>query len=107
MIKQLFLLIVLTVITSCGGKSFTVNQVESHAYLIIKGKSAKETVIIDSSPGLVLGIDTKEYVLDDGISASKIQIKEGTHNLKIIRNNNVIIQRNFYVTSGNAFEVNI
>lgn len=107
MIKKLFFFIVLIAFASCGGKNFTVNQVDSHAYLIVKGKSNKETVIIDSFPGLILGVDTKEYILDDGVNASKIQINEGAHNLKIIRNNNVIIQRNFYVTSGNTFEVNI
>lgn len=107
MIKKVLMLFILATLSACGGKNFTVNQVESHAYLLIKGESKKEQVFIDSSSPLILGIDTKEYELDDGVKASKIQISEGTHNLKIIRNNKVIIQRNFYVTPGNSFEVNL
>ncbi len=92
---------------SCGGKNFTVNQVESYSYVLIKGDSKKEQVIIDNGQPLILGTDTKEYKLDDGINASKLQINEGTHSIKIIRDGNVIIQRNFFVTPGNSFEVNL
>ena len=107
MIKNILLISLLVSFASCGGKNFTVNQVETHAYLLIKGESKKEQVFIDTSSPLVLGVDTKEYDLDDGVKASKIQISEGTHNLKIMRNNKVIIERNFYVTPGNSFEVNL
>lgn len=107
MIKKILFLTLMISFTACGGKNFTVNQVESHAYLLIKGNSKKEQIFIDSNSPLILGVDTKEYELDDGIKASKIQISEGAHNLKIIRNDKVIIQRNFYVTPGNSFEVNL
>ncbi len=94
-------------VASCGGKNFTVNQVENHAYLLIKGESKKEQLIIDSNSPIILGVDTKEYKLDDGIKASKLQIEEGTHTIKVLRNGNIIIQRNIYVTPGNTFEVNL
>lgn len=92
---------------SCGGKNFIVNQVEKHSYVLIKGESKKEQVIIDNGQPLVLGTDTKEYKLDDGVNASKLQINEGTHTIKIIRDGNVIIERKFYVTPGDSFEVNL
>lgn len=105
--KLLVCFIMSTFLFSCGGKNFIVNQVESHSYVLIKGDSKKEQVIIDNGQPLVLGADTKEYKLDDGVNASKLQINEGTHTIKIIRDGNVIIQRNFFVTPGNSFEVNL
>lgn len=106
--KKIFLLLSVSLfLGSCGGKNFTVTQVENHAYLLIKGDSKNEQLIIDSNAPLVLGVDTKEYKLDDGANASKLQIEEGTHTIKIIRAGNVIIQRKIYVTPGNTFEVNI
>lgn len=105
--KIILFLSVALLVGSCGGENFTVTQVENHAYLLIKGDSQKEQLIIDKNAPLVLGVDTKEYRLDDGVNASKLQIEEGTHTIKVIRDGNVIIQRSFYVTPGNTFEVNI
>ncbi len=93
---------------SCGGKNFTVNQVDQFSYLLIKGRSNNEQVYINSEDSFVtLGKDTKEFKLEDGNVASKIQINEGQHKIKIMRDGKVIIHRNFYVTPGNSFEVNL
>jgi hypothetical protein len=106
--RLLIFLMTALALSSCGGKNFTVNQVDSFAYLLIKGQSNKELVYIDSEDSfLTLGKDTKEYKLDDGNYANKIQLKEGQHKLKILRNGEVIVHRSFYVSPGNSFEVNL
>ena len=91
--KNLILCITtLFLLTACGGKNFTVNQVDTHSYVLIKGESKKEQVIIDANQTIILGIDTKEYTLDESTNASKIQISEGTHTIKIIRNEQIILK---------------
>ena len=91
----------------CGGKNYTVTQVDSHAYILIKGDTNKEKLFIDNSKALILGSDTSSYSLDSGENANKIRIKEGTHILKIMRDGKIIINRKFYVSPGNTFEVNL
>jgi hypothetical protein len=104
----LILLFTTFALYSCGGKNTTVNQVDGYSYLLIKGRSSNELVYIDSDESfLTLGKDTTEYKLDDDNFANKIQIKEGQHKLKILRNGQVIVHRSFFVSSGNSFEVNL
>lgn len=105
--KNFLIIIPLLILCSCGGKNYTKTQVENFSYLLIKGDSANEQVFIDNSTPIVLGDDTEEYELDEGVNASKIQIKDGTHEIKIVRDGKVIIQRKFYVTPGDTFEVNL
>jgi hypothetical protein len=106
--KILILLLATFALYSCGGKNMTVNQVDGYSYLLIKGHSNNELVYIDSDESfLTLGKDTKEYKLDDDNYANKIQIKDGQHKLKILRNGQIIVHRSFFVSSGNSFEVNL
>ena len=106
--KKLILLIsIVFFFTACGGKNYTVSQVSSHAYLLIKGETTKEKLFLDSSRVIVLGKDTDSYTLDNGENANKIRISEGTHLLKITREGKVIINRKFFVSPGNTFEVNL
>lgn len=108
MIKISLFSILLALVAGCGGKNFTVTQVEQYSYIIVKGSPNGEQLFIDDEKvPLILGTDTQTYKLDEGISASKIQIKEGQHKIKILRAGKVVVNRTFFVTSGNTFEVNL
>lgn len=104
--KKLFVLFgfVLT-LAACGSFEQTV-QVQDKAYLLIIGDPSDSVVTIDNGKPLVLEKDTTSFDLNGQI-ATKIEISIGTHTVKITKNGDLKVNRKFYVSNGNSFEVRL
>ena len=92
-------------LTACGSYQQTV-QVQDKSYLLILGEPAGSILTIDDGKPIKLGVDTTSFELYGKI-ATKIQIKVGSHTIKIIKNGEIKVHRKFYVSNGNNFEVEI
>ena len=92
-------------LTACGSYQQT-TQVQDKSYLLILGNPTGSVLTIDGGDPIKLGIDTSSYDLY-GKTATKIQLKVGTHTIKITRNGVITVHRKFYVSNGNNFEVEI
>lgn len=104
--KVIFSVMLLLSLTGCGTYRQSV-QVEDNAYLLLIGyPQGQEVLIIDDSEQIDLVNDVQSFDLN-GKNAIKIQISAGTHNIKIIRDGAISVDRNFYVSTGNSFEVQL
>lgn len=103
--KLLVLIGTVLALTACGSFQQTV-QVDDKAYLLIIGEPSGSIVTIDSSEPLELGKDTVSFDLN-GQTATKIEISIGSHTVKITKNGNIKVNRKFYVSTGNSFEVKL
>lgn len=101
--KLLLVLGMVITLVSCGSYQQTV-QVDDKSYLLILGDSSGSILTIDNGKPINLGVDTISFDLN-GKTAIKIQIKIGTHILKIVKNGEVKVHRKIYVSNGNSFEV--
>lgn len=97
------LFIALFLLTGCGTYSQSV-QVDDKAYLLLIGNPYGSVVTINDGKPIDLSSETTSYNLN-GRKATKIQIPTGKHTVKIIKNGIVTVNRNFYVSNGNSFEV--
>jgi len=93
----------LLTITACGSYQQTV-QVQDKSYLLIMGDPTGSVLTIDNGDPIKLGVDTSSFDLY-GKTATKIQIKVGTHTIKIVKNGEIKVHRKVYVSNGNNFEV--
>jgi len=103
--KALLIIVGLLMITGCGKYSQTV-QVSDDAYLLLMGDTTGYVLVIDNDSPVDLENDTTSFDLN-GKTATKIKIVTGAHTIKITKNGNVTINRKFYVSTGNSFEVNL
>ncbi len=103
--KLILALFTSLLLTACG--TYQANtQVDDSAYLQIMGEPNAEVVELDGQSIGTLGDQLKSFDLN-GRTATKIQVPQGTHKIKIIRNGKAVIYREFYVSSGNVFEVSL
>lgn len=103
--KLLFSLGIMLVLTACGSYQQTV-QVDDKAYLLIIGEASGNVVTIDNGKPLELERDTSSFDLN-GVTATKIEVSIGTHTVKIIKDGELKVNRKFFVTTGNSFEVRL
>lgn len=103
--KLLFVLGIVLTLAACGSYQQTV-QVDDKAYLLIIGESNGSKVTIDNGKPLELGKDTTSFNLN-GQTVTKIEISIGTHTVQITQNGILRVNRKFYVSSGNSFEVKL
>ena len=102
---KLFILSLALLLVSCGSfKSQT--QVDNYSYLQIVGEVDGEELSIDGRGGIVLGDTTESFDLN-GKTVTKIRVEKGKHTMKISRNGKLIVNRVFYVSEGNIFEVEL
>jgi hypothetical protein len=97
--------LLLLVLSGCGTYSQSV-QVDDHAYLLLTGNPEGNVVVIDDGKPIDLSKETKSFVLN-GQQATKIKIPIGKHTVKVAKNGVLMINRVFYVSSGNSFEVEL
>ena len=103
--KLLFIFGVMLALSACGTYQQTV-QVDDKAYLLIIGEANGNVVTIDNGKPLELEKDTASFDLN-GVTTTKIEIAIGTHTVKIIKNGELKVNRKFYVSTGNSFEVKL
>ncbi|OIQ15954.1 MAG: hypothetical protein BM556_16805 [Bacteriovorax sp. MedPE-SWde] len=99
------LICLLFITISCGTyKSQT--QIDKYSYLQLVGEVNGEKLILDNGTAIKLGESTESFDLN-GRTVTKIRIERGKHIVKITRNNEIIINRTFFVSSGNVFEMEL
>ncbi|NOX90951.1 MAG: hypothetical protein GXP18_00445 [Gammaproteobacteria bacterium] len=103
--KLLLYLVTILILAGCGTYQQT-TQVDDSAYLLIIGDPAGYVVTIDNTKPLKLEEDTVSFDLD-GKTVTKIKLSTGTHAVKIMKNGKLKINRKFYVSNGNSFEVRL
>lgn len=104
--KKLFLVLgMVLALAGCGTYEQTV-QVDDKAYLLIIGDPAGGIATIDNGTPLTLGKDTVSFDLN-GQTATKIEIPIGSHTIRITKNGELRVNRKFYVSTGNSFEVRL
>lgn len=95
----------LLILSGCGTYSQAV-QVDDRAYLLLIGSPYGSVISIDNGKPINLGSETTSFNLN-GKKATKIEISIGKHSIKIIKYGVVTVNRSFYVTNGNSFEVQL
>jgi hypothetical protein len=95
----------LLILTACSTYSHSV-QVDDKAYLLLIGEPDGALLTIDNGRPIDLDKNTTSYELH-GKTATKIQVSIGSHSVKVIRDGILVINRNFYVSTGTSFEVEL
>ena len=104
--KILLLFASLFLLTGCGTYSQSV-QVDDKAYLLLIGEPVGYFATIDDGKKIDLANDVRSFNLN-GKKAIKIQVSIGSHNLKITNKaGDLTVNRNFYVSTGISFEVQL
>lgn len=94
----------LAVSAGCSVHSQAV-QVDDKAYLLITANHFQnKTLLINDKQEINLITQAGRFDLN-GKTAVKVQIPAGKHNVKIIDKGSIIVNRNFYVSTGTSFEV--
>jgi len=101
----LFIILTLVLISSCSTYRQSV-QVDDKAYLLLIGEPDGNIITIDNGKKINLSEETVSFDLNGKI-ATKIQISTGSHTLKIMKKGILKVNRKFYVSAGNSFEVQL
>ncbi|MCH9705290.1 MAG: hypothetical protein K0U15_04095 [Proteobacteria bacterium] len=92
-------------LSGCGGYYNQAVQVEDNGYLLLTGQKFEgKVLVLDDEQEIHLVRDVKKFILQ-GKNAIKIQISAGKHNLKIFDGGKIMINRDFYISTGTSFEV--
>jgi hypothetical protein len=103
--KTFFLcLFMLMTLGGCSTNFSETKQVNDTAYIQLMGSTSNLSLILD---GQSVNVRQMESFWLDGKRATKFQTTVGTHQIKIFRRNNLIINRQIFVSSGNTFEVQL
>ena len=104
-IQNLTIALAFLLLTGCGAYNQAV-QVNDKAYLLLIGNPYNNIVTIDNQKPINLSLETVSFNLN-GQKATKIEIPIGKHTVKITKNGIDIVNRVFYVSNGNSFEVKL
>lgn len=103
--KKIIISVAVLLLSACGSfKSIT--QTEELTYLQLVGERSGIVLMLDETTQLDLEKDTQSFDLN-GKTVTKIVIKPGQHRVTLMRSGNTIVDRKFYVSEGNGFEVTI
>jgi len=93
-----FLILIASVIlfTSCGGYNYGVLEKESAGYIKFLGNITNASVEIDESIQFNINPETELY-----------KLTPGKYNLKVYRNNNLVVERIIIIQSQNTIEVEV
>ena len=105
MIIKLISTILFLSLFGCGTHSHQA-QVNKYAYIQIIGEINEEKMVLDNGLPIILGDSTESFDLN-GKTATKIRVQQGRHRITIYRKGGIIVDRLFYVSPGNVFEVEL
>jgi hypothetical protein len=98
-------LIVLAALTAACGSYKDVIQTDETTYLQLVGSVEGVVLVLDGAAPIGLN---KEQSFDlNGVAATKFVVRPGSHHVVLKRNGALLVDRNIYVSDGNAFEVKI
>lgn len=104
--KTLLVLLLLSALAGChsGYRSYTQAD-DSKAYIQLNGDYLGAVLIIDdNSPVKLDDGSITTFELDDE-EVVKFEVSTGSHQIKIMRNDIVLVNRRIYISAGNTFEV--
>ena len=101
----IFPVALLVLLVGCGTYSHQVAS-DGSSYLLLIGEPEGESVKIDGAAPFVLGKNTESFDLN-GREATKIRIPRGKHRVKITRGGNLLLDRVFFISEGQSFELEI
>ena len=105
MIIKLISVVLFLFLFGCGTHSHQ-TQVDKYSYIQVIGEVNEEKMVLDNGPPIALGDSTESFHLN-GRTATKIRIQQGRHRITIYRRGQIILDRVFYVSPGNIFEVEL
>lgn len=105
MLKFLSVTIFFILLASCSSHYKSVTQVNEKAFLQIEGNYWGTQLIIDNQKPINISKNNIKSFNLDGRDVVLFPISTGKHSLKIIREEQVIVNKAFYVSNGNTFEV--
>ena len=94
----------LLTLSSCGTHEQK-SQVNNYSYIQIIGEINKEKLVLNNQ--LPIKLSSLESFKLGGEVATKIRIKQGRHRVTIYRGKEIILDRAFYVSPGNTFELEL
>lgn len=97
-------------LAGCGGTYQQSVQVADNGYLLLTGEDFQgKTLIIDDDNANPSDLWTDEIHTFNlhGEKAIKIRIPAGKHNIKIIEAGKITVNRDFYISTGTSFEVEL
>ncbi len=89
---------------SCSSHYRSVNQVNDQALLQLSGNFLNTELSIDGGDNVIIDEKVKIYELNDK-QVVEFPISTGKHSVKIFKDGLMIVNRVFYSSNGNVFEV--
>ena len=103
--KKFITLALALLVSACSSHYQSVTAVDDIAYLQLNGNFIGAQLVLDNAPAISLAKkNIKTFTIDSKLTA-KFPVTKGTHQLKIMRQGTVIVQRKFYISAGQSFEV--
>lgn len=90
---------------SCGSYKHQA-QLDKYAYFQITGELNGEKLVLDNGTPVAVEDEYESFDLN-GRQATRIRVNQGKHRVTIYREDKVIVDRVFYVSSGNVFELEL
>ncbi len=91
-------------LSGCSSSYESTTQIEEGAYIQLSGNFLNGTLIIDDLQVNLSEENTKTFKIQGKVVA-KFPISTGKHTIKIIKDNQVVVNRMIYVSNKNVFEV--
>ncbi|MBU2883885.1 hypothetical protein KO525_05075 [Psychrosphaera sp. B3R10] len=100
--KKLILVTFMFIISACTSVQYT-NQPVDQAYVQLEGNFIGATIILGQT---ITNIDAKTKTFElNGKTVAKFPIAIGSHELKVLRNGKLVINKNIFVTQGQTVDV--
>lgn len=103
--NKLWILIFSAFLMSCTSSFSTVNQVEDRAFLQLEGHFNGTQLIIDETAPINISEESVKSFELNGRLVVRFPLTKGTHSIKVLRGESVVVNRKIYVTNANTFEV--
>ena len=105
MIKPLLGMILVLTLAGCSSHFQSVNQINESAFLQLEGNFINSQLVIDDNDPVDLTNDKVNTFTLKGKTVARFPVSTGKHTLKVITDNVVVVERVFYVSNSNTFEV--
>lgn len=102
--KLILLACVAFLLAACGSFK-TVSQTEETTYLQLLGNKEGVVLVLDQST--TVNLDTLQSFELNGKEATRITVPAGQHRVTLTRNGALLVDRNIYVSEGNAFDITL
>mgnify|MGYP000229641721 FL=1 len=102
MLKQLFAIIMVSLLTACSSTSYTTQESEE-AYLQLQGNFTNSVLEVDKFQ-TVVNEDIKKYELNGKLVAD-FPVSIGAHHVVVYKAGKAVLSKKVFVTNGQTVEV--